>query len=173
MGGHAGGGGVGAVGRAEGVVDVDVREFGQLLSELGVVGGFAGKEANVFQEEELTGLQGLGGRFDFGPDGLAEENHLLFEEFSEPLGDGGEGKGVIGLALGPAEVGSQDQTSAALQEVLQCWQAGADPGVVGDRPVLKRDVVVDTDQDSFPLGVEITKAELGHQGDATLSLCLS
>ena len=37
--GHAGGGGMGAMGRAEGVVDVDIGQLRQLLAE-GVVVGF-------------------------------------------------------------------------------------------------------------------------------------
>ena len=58
--GDALGGGVGAVGAAEGVVDVDVAEGCELFGEGGVVGFFFGVEAEVFEQEGLALLQLVG-----------------------------------------------------------------------------------------------------------------
>ena len=55
--GDAFGGGVSAVGAAEGVVDVDVAELGELFGEGGVVGLFFGVEAEVFEQEGLAGFE--------------------------------------------------------------------------------------------------------------------
>jgi hypothetical protein len=52
--GDAFGGGVGAVGGAEGVVDVDLGEAGKLFGEGGVVGFFFGVEAEVFEQKDLA-----------------------------------------------------------------------------------------------------------------------
>ena len=54
---HALGGGVGSVGSAEGVVDEYVGEAGEGGCEFGVVGLLSGVEAEVFEEEDVTGLE--------------------------------------------------------------------------------------------------------------------
>ena len=57
---HTLGGGVGPVGRAEGIVDEYVGEVGEGGGEFGVVGFLSGVEAEVFEEEDVTGGKGLG-----------------------------------------------------------------------------------------------------------------
>ena len=54
--GDAFGGGMSSMGAAEGVVDVDVAEAGELPCEVGVVGLFLGMEAEVLEEESLAGF---------------------------------------------------------------------------------------------------------------------
>ena len=51
------------MGAAEGVVDVDVAEGGELLGEGGVVGLLFGVEAEVFEQQGLAGLE-VGGHLD-------------------------------------------------------------------------------------------------------------
>ena len=65
---HALGGSVGAVGGAEGVVDVDVAEGGEFLGEGGIVLFLLGVEAQILEEEDFAG-GGLHG-FDFGADAI-------------------------------------------------------------------------------------------------------
>jgi hypothetical protein len=104
------GGGVGAVGAAEGVVDVDVAEDGELLGEVGVVGFFFGVEAEVFEQQGLAGFE-VGGEFgcDFA-DAVRREGHVLVvvedvvEEVAEVVDDRAKAHGLDGLALGAAEV---------------------------------------------------------------------
>ncbi len=55
-------GGVGAMGGAEGVVDVDVGQRGQGLGEGWIVGFFFGVVAEVFKQQHLAGLK-LAGHF--------------------------------------------------------------------------------------------------------------
>jgi hypothetical protein len=52
---------VGAVRRPERVVDVDVGECSKLLRELRVVVFLASVEANVLQQQDIPGLQGIDG----------------------------------------------------------------------------------------------------------------
>ena len=62
--GDAFGGGMGAMGGAEGVVDVNIGDGGEFLGEGGVVGLFFVVVADVFQKEHVAGLEGghRGGR---------------------------------------------------------------------------------------------------------------
>ena len=71
--GHALGAGVGAVGAAEGVIDVDVAQPGQFLRPCRVVLGLALVEAGVLQHQHLAGLERRGGRFGLGAGGHADE----------------------------------------------------------------------------------------------------
>ncbi len=59
--GHADGRGVGAVGRAEGVVDVDVAVARQRRRELRVVGLLLVVEAEVLEQQQLAGLEAVDG----------------------------------------------------------------------------------------------------------------
>ena len=54
--GHAFGRGMGAMGRAERVVDIDVRHLGQLLGKSRVVGFFLVVIADVLQQQHVAGL---------------------------------------------------------------------------------------------------------------------
>ena len=58
--GHALGGGVGAVGGAEGVVDIEVGQAGQLPAEIGIVGFFSGMEPQILQQQDLAVAKGCG-----------------------------------------------------------------------------------------------------------------
>ena len=51
------GGGVGAMRRAEGVVDVDLGQRGQRLGEGRIVGFFFGVEAQIFKQQHLAGFE--------------------------------------------------------------------------------------------------------------------
>eukprot|EP00899_Mesostigma_viride_P028401 jgi/Mesvir1/8746/Mv26114-RA.1 len=101
--GHTGSGGVGAVGRAEGVVDVQVGVSGQLLGELLHVLLLLGVEADVFQQQNGT-VGHIGHRLlDLGSDAVADHCHLVVEELIEPADE--RGKSVLCLlALWPAQV---------------------------------------------------------------------
>ena len=54
--GHAGGRGMGSVGGAESVVDIDLSQRGHSLGQLGIIFGFALFKADVFQQLDLAVL---------------------------------------------------------------------------------------------------------------------
>src|ERR1700738_323013 len=66
-----------AVGAAEGVVDVDVAEVGELFGERGVVGLFFRVEAEILQEEGLTGLEVAGQLGGDGADTVRGKGDVL------------------------------------------------------------------------------------------------
>ena len=75
--GGAEGAGVLAVGGAEGVVDVDVAELGQLLGEVGIVLFFFLVKAEVFQQQDFAVRSVGGGLFHFRTDAIVGKRHGL------------------------------------------------------------------------------------------------
>ena len=106
------GGGVGAVGRAEGVVDVDVGEAGQLLREDGVVGRLLGVEAQVLEQQHLARRERRRRRLDGRADAVVRGRHRAAEQLGEPRGDRRHAQLVDDLALGPAQVRGEHDASS-------------------------------------------------------------
>ena len=143
------------MGAAEGVVDVDVAERGELLGEGRVVGFFFGVEAEVFEKEGLAGLEvvgHLGGDFAYA---IGGEGYVFIfvedvvEEVTKMVHDGAEAHGGDGLALGAAEVRAEDDFGVAAERVLDGGESLADAGVVGDLAIFEGDVEVDSDEDAL------------------------
>jgi len=87
--GQAFGRGVGAVGGAEGVVDVEIAESGQFGDEGRVVGFLAGMVTQVLHQGDAAVFQ-LGDDVVGGlADAVFAEQHRLFEQGRQRLGDGG------------------------------------------------------------------------------------
>ena len=150
-----GGRGVGAVGRAEGIVDVDVAVLGELAREELVAALLFRMEAEVFQQRDFTGLQGLGdvqrgvfhavgGKLD-GPT----------KQRLEPGQDVLQAEFLI-AAFGAAEVGHEYGRTALLQDVLDGGKCCADARVIGYfSGFVQRDVEVHADQGALALEVEV------------------
>ena len=116
------------MGRAEGVVHVEVAPLGELAREPGVVLRLARVEARVLEDAEpVVGQQG--------------EQPIFYRL-----------NGEVGIGLpGPAEVRADgDLGGAAPEQELERRQRGADPRVVGDPTVLERDVEVGANEHPLP-----------------------
>ncbi len=163
------------MGGAEGVVDVEVAEGGELFGELGVVCFFAGVEAEVLEEKGLAGLE-LGGELGGElADAVGGEGYVfrgsedVVEELAEAVDDGTEAHGRDGLAFGAAEVGAEDDLGLVAQGVLDSGDGFANAGVVedlggaGGGVVGEGDVEVDTDEDALVGEVEVADGKLGHE----------
>ena len=124
---------------AEGVVDVDVAEAGELFGEGGVVGFFFGVEAEVFEQEGLAGLEVAGELDGDLADAVGGEGDVfvwvedVVEQDAQAVDDGAQAHGVDGLALGAAEVRAEDDLGFVAEGVLDGGDGLADAGVVGDR----------------------------------------
>ncbi len=154
-------GGVGAVGAAEGVVDIDVAEAGELFGEDGIVGLFFGMEAEVFEQEGLAGFKivgHLGGDLTYA---VGREGYVLvlvddvIEEETEAVDDGAKTHALDDLTLGSAEMGAENDPRFAAECVLDGGNGLADASVVGDDAVLERDVEVDANEDALVFEIEI------------------
>jgi hypothetical protein len=123
---------VGAVGGAEGVVDIEVAVFRQLGGEGGVVLLLAGVEADVLQQGHAAVLHGVDHRGGGRTDAVAGEGHLLLQQLAQRLGHEGQAHLRHDLALGAVEVGQQDDLGALGRQVVDGRQGRAQAGVVGD-----------------------------------------
>ena len=152
--GHALGRGVGAVRGAEGVVDIDIAERGQLRGEGGVVGLFFGVEAQVFQQQHLARAERL--RLPLrasaptqsarevdrhaGQQSLQVRGHRArgYTWGSPPLG---RPRWVIRITAAPLSSRQPDR-----------GQRGADARIVGDRVrlLVQRHVEIHTHQHALP-----------------------
>jgi hypothetical protein len=135
-----------AVRGAEGVVDVEVGELGEPLRELRVVLGLAGLEAAVLEQQDIALAERLGRGPDLVADDTGRERDVGPQEPREPRGDRRHREAGV-VALGAAEMGDEDERSAALAQKLDCRQRRGDARVVGDAAVVvERDVEVDPDE---------------------------
>ena len=129
--GDALGRGVRAVGRAEGVVDVDVGQVGQAVRERGVVLGLARLVADVLEHEHVAGPQRVGLGAHLVADHARRELHRGLDQLPQPLR--GRAQRQLGLAvLGPAQVRGEHELGPAPAQLLDGREGGADAGVVGD-----------------------------------------
>src|ERR1700704_1041851 len=63
--------------------------------------------------------------------------------------------GFIDLSVGPAEVRDQDHARTAFEEVRYGLDRLANAGIVGDPPVLDRNVEIDSNQDTLAGDVDV------------------
>ncbi len=169
---------VGAVGGAEGVVDVDVAELRERgaegLHRLGVglhraavllldLALFLDVEAQVLEQHDLAGLQRRAGLSR--PPGRRSRAGTctgLPSSSASRFGDGLERVLRELLPVGPAEVAHQHEARALVEHVADRRQRRAQTLVVLDLAVLDRHVEVDAHQDAPAREGEVFDEELGH-----------
>ena len=130
------------MGGAEGVVDVDLGQAGQLLREAGVVGLLLGMEAQVLEQEHLARPQTARSRLDRGADAVGDRLDGAAQQLGQAHGHRRHAEAVDHLALGPAEMRREHDRTALLEEVRDGRQGGADARVVGHAAALERHVEV-------------------------------
>ncbi len=130
------------MGRAEGVVHVDVGVCGQGIREGGIVLCLTRMEAEVLEENDLAG-----GRVGDRPGGTLA--HAVFREVHPRSGrrledrrDRAQRERRVGSTLGTTEVRAQDDPSARVGEPSQGGQRCADARVVGHGAVAERHIEV-------------------------------
>ena len=163
--GDAGGGGVGAVGGAEGVIDEDMGR---------IILFFAGGVAGVFEEEDVAGGECCGHGFGFGADAVIGEGDGIADHGGEGWGDRGEGLFGVAGAFGAAEVAAEDDFGAGGGEGVDGGEGFADAGIVRDDHgavfIVEGDVEVDAHQHAFSGEIEVANGLFGHGGGGRLAV---
>ena len=160
--------------RAERVVDVVLGQVRQLPGELLVVGFFFGVEAQVLEQQRLALFQLRRDFLGFRADALGTEadvlaaRQFLVEQHAQPLGHRLQTHLGIGLALGPAQVRSQNQARPVAQRIFDGGQGFADAGIVHDAPVFQRHVEIDAHENAVAVERKITNGKLGHGWSSSL-----
>ena len=152
----AGGGGMGAVRRAERVVDVCFAELGELLAELGIVLLLALVETKVLENQHLTILKGRCLGLGVWADGVGGERHGATEQLGEAQGRRAQRELLLeALARRTAEVAHEDDAGAFVDQFLDGGQRSADAGIVGADAICHGDVEVDADEHALAACVEL------------------
>ena len=142
------GGRVGAVGGAEGVVDVDVAQGGQPACEVRIVPGLSGVEPDVFQHQAFAVLQRFRRSLRRGTDRLPHVADRLIQEFGQPVGHRFQPQGFR-HALRSPQVRHQNGPPALIQDMTQRGQRSPYARVVGDTAVgVERHIAIDANEDA-------------------------
>ena len=166
--GDAGGGAVGPVAGAEGVVHVDVAKGGQVLGEVLDVLGLLLAEAGILKKHHVAVLHGGHG----GPGVIPYHSVVICEDdgFAQQLGKadghGSQGELLLRAVLGLAQVGAEDEPGALVHQVLDGGQGGDDAVVVGDFPLLHGDVEIAPHQHPLAGGLQVLDGDfvVGNHG---------
>lgn len=146
------------MGGAEGVVDVEIGQTRKLLSEGGVVGFLFLVETDVFQQQNVTWLEGGGGFLRRLADAIVGKGDRAAEEFGEFGGDGAQGHGGFALAFWAAEVGGENDFGASLNQQAEGGEGFLDASGVGDGHFavffLHGNIVIDADEHAPVLHVQ-------------------
>ena len=153
--GHAGRGGMCAVGGAEGVIYENVSQIGKRLAQLGIVLGLALSKTGVLQEHHVTvpepGSQTFAvlagnviGHFDLNAQQLAQ---ALSHHLQAQLG--------LELTLGLSHVGAEDDLCAVFSQIVDGGQRGNNALVRSNLAVLGGNVEVAAAKNPLPADVDI------------------
>ena len=140
---------MGAVSRAKGIVDIEVGKRSQLTAKAGVVFFFFRPETQVFKQHDLAGLQRGGQCAGALPRHVLRQLDGLVQKLAQARGDRAQRIFGVDLALGPAEMGTQNDGRPLGQKVADGGQGRRDAGLVGDDAVLQGDIEVTAQQHLF------------------------
>ncbi len=143
------------MGTAEGVIDIQVAKFCQLLCEGWIVLLFFRMEAQVLQQQHLAGLQHAHhflrslSHAVWGETDIYRLAEAMSEKLTQAIDDRAQAHLGIWLSLGTAEMRSQNHFGAVTNGVFQRGQRLTNARVIHDLSAIfrERDVEVYTDED--------------------------
>ena len=148
---------MGAVGGAEGVVDIVAVRRCQAFGEVRIIRLLTGMKAQILQEHDRPGLGLDSGRIQT----VRYEANGNTEGLLQHSRHGVEREGRVGHALGLPEVGAGRHLIHPFAQPAKGGEGGDDAGVVEDHAVPHRDVEVETSQ--HPGTAEVLKIVEGWQ----------
>ena len=140
---------------AERIVHIEVAQRGQLSGKGRIVFRFAGMESDVLQHHDVAVAHSLHRGLDRRADAVVHVFDRPAHQGGQPVGERRRAIGIVHLAFRAAEVGHQDHTRAALDQVLKRRDGFSDSGVVDDSSVLDGDVEIDPHEDSLARNVHV------------------
>ena len=143
---------------AEGVVDINIRQRGQLFRVFRIIFGFRLEEADVFDHHDLAGLQRLGHGVGFVPHDIGGELHFPAHQLGQAFRhrrQGGLLFGFLVILLGTAEMGTENNRRAVIRQIPDGGDGLPDALVVGDYTVGQRYVEVAAHQHLFAVDVDV------------------
>ena len=152
-----------AMGGAEGIVDVGLRQLREGARELGVVALLAGLEAHVLEQQDLALGKLLAERAHACPDDRGRELHRRSRELAQELRHGRHRQRGIDLAAGTPEMRDEHEPSSACAQLLDRAERRSHARVVRHhappvRAVCERHVEVDTHEHAPAVHVQLVDA---------------
>ena len=144
-----------AVGGAKRIVDIDLGQRSERLSQVGVVLCLAGFKADVFKHQQFAGLERGGFCFGVLADNILGHDHRLAEQLAQTDCDRRERKLRLEFSLRAAQMRTEDHSRAMLQKIFDGRQRRDNALVGGDGAVLERDVEITADEYFFAGDVDI------------------
>ena len=134
------------MGRAEGIVHVDVRQRGQSPSKFRVVLLFLSMEAQILEHQYAARLQVLDGIIRPGANAVARKVHMAPQDLRQAIGNRPEAQGRINFAIRPTKVRAENYPSVVSEQVLNGWNGGTNARVVANLPVTQGHVEVNANK---------------------------
>ena len=150
------------MGHAKAIAHEHVRQGRQGLGEIGVVLLLLFMEAEVLQEKDVAGLQGVHCSFYAGACALINGEHFLLKQLRQAMQHGGQSHILHHLAPGSAQVRAKDDSSPLLLKVLNGRNGGADAAVVRYPTILHGHVEVRPHKNAFAADLHVSHALLLH-----------
>jgi hypothetical protein len=123
---------MGAVCRAEGIVDINIGQLSQSLGEGWVVLLLLSVEAKVLQHEDIAILH-FGYRFlHLRPYAVPAAGHGPLKQLREAFGHGSQPHILDDLAVGTTQVRTKDDLALFIKQVLYGGQCCLDAAIVAD-----------------------------------------
>jgi len=155
---------VGAVRSREGVVDVNVAEFGKSSRKIGRVRFFLLVEAKVFEEGHLPGLKRGNDTLRVVANAiLSKDDFSTANRPAQWRDQGSKRKGEVSRSVRPAKMRHHDDLRAPIEERLDGRRESLNSGRIGDSAVLHRHVQIGTQQHSLAAYVDVVhSSKFGH-----------
>ena len=148
------------MGSAEGVIDIELCQGSQFLGKFGVVLFLSGVEPHIFQQHDLTVLQGISQPMGIFADDVSRERHFAAQQLRKPCCHRSQAVLGVHLTLGASQMGAEDHPSALFHQIADGGQRLGDALIVGDGAAIQRHIEVTAHQDPLSLGRNIPDALL-------------
>ncbi len=150
--------GMGAMGGREGIVDIDVAQFGERIDEFGIVLFLALMKPRIFEKQIIAIAHRGNGGFGGGADAVVGEGDLLAQFLFEFHDDGAQRKFLVAAIFGPAEMGQHDDLGALLRKLLQVRQNAIHAGRIRYLAAFHGHIQVDAHKHPFAGDLRIVKS---------------
>ncbi len=155
------------MGRAEGVVNIDVGQLCQRVGHLGVVRLLLREEADVLQQDDFARFQRFRRLHRLRSDDVIKRVHRRAQQLAQTVADAHARHPQLldDLSVRPPEVRAEHDPRAMLAKVLNGRQRSAQAAIVEDaaRLLVEGHVEVDTHQHALTLDVDVTDCHLVHR----------
>ena len=156
-------GSMAAVGYTESIVNSNVSKAGQLFCKFGVVLLFSLVITEVFEQQNFASLEVSSSFFCNFAYAVRSPFYIFAEEFGQMCNEVFRGELRLTSFGRTADVASQDNSSAVIEQVVDGRQRANHTGVVGDVLIfIERNVIVNADKYFFALDVNIFQGFLIH-----------